>query len=85
MALAFLQLATQAPQPMQAAASIDNSAFSLETGRQLASGVPPVLPRFSRRFAHVGFELLDPAGQKVRSREPGLLPSAPGEGGSLAG
>ena len=42
MALAFLQAATQAPQPMHAAASIARSASSLGTGSALASGAPPV-------------------------------------------
>src|SRR5262245_45233375 len=36
------QAATQAPQPMQAAASIARSAFSLGTGRELPSGALPV-------------------------------------------
>ena len=38
----FLQVAAQAPQPMQAAASIASSALSLEIGIALASGTPPV-------------------------------------------
>src|ERR1035437_6017763 len=42
MADAFLQTATQAPQPMQAAASIESSAAVLGTGSALPSGVPPV-------------------------------------------
>src|SRR5690606_36507304 len=36
------QAATQAPQPMQAAASIDASATTLGIGVMLASGAPPV-------------------------------------------
>ena len=43
MAAAFLQEATQAPQPMQAAASIARSAAARGTGRELASGALPVL------------------------------------------
>src|ERR1044072_1327247 len=39
---AFLQAATQAPHPMQAAASIARSESDLETGSALPSGVPPV-------------------------------------------
>ena len=42
MAEAFGQAATQAPQPMQAAASIARSAFSFGTGIALPSGAPPV-------------------------------------------
>ena len=42
MALAFLQAATQAPQPMQAAASKAASATGLEMGVVLASGAEPV-------------------------------------------
>jgi len=41
-ALAFLQAATQAPQPMHCAASMARSASSLGTGIALASGTPPV-------------------------------------------
>ena len=37
------QAATQAPQPMQAAASIAASADSLGIGMRLASGAEPVL------------------------------------------
>ena len=40
---AFLQAATHAPQPMQAAESIAASAMSRGTGMLLASGAPPVL------------------------------------------
>ena len=40
---AFLQAATHAPQPMQAAASRDASASTLATGTALASGALPVL------------------------------------------
>ena len=40
---AFLHAATQAPQPMQAAASMARSASGRGTGRQLASWAPPVL------------------------------------------
>src|SRR5688500_13739621 len=40
---AFLQAATQAPQPMQAAESIAASAMSFEIGRQLPSCAPPQL------------------------------------------
>ena len=40
---AFLQAATQAPQPMHCAASIAVSATSLATGMALASGADPVL------------------------------------------
>src|SRR5262245_54113600 len=43
MAEAFLQAATQAPQPMQAAASIDESATVLGMGIAFPSDVPPVL------------------------------------------
>ncbi len=43
MAEAFLQTATQAPQPMHAAASIADSAVGFGTGRALPSGAPPVL------------------------------------------
>ena len=43
MAEPFLQVATQAPQPMQAAASMLSSASSRGTGMVLASGTPPVL------------------------------------------
>ncbi len=43
MAEAFLQAATQAPQPMQAAAMNASSAFSLAIGRLLASCALPVL------------------------------------------
>ena len=43
MALAFLQAATQAPQPMQAAASMAWSALCLGTRMLLASGTPPVV------------------------------------------
>jgi hypothetical protein len=43
MADEFLQVATQAPQPMQAAASIASSAFSLATSMALPSGALPVL------------------------------------------
>ena len=43
MAEAFLQAATHAPQPMQAAASIAVSAFFLLMGMALASGTPPVV------------------------------------------
>ena len=39
---AFLQAATQAPQPMQAAASMALSAAGLGTGTALASGLLPV-------------------------------------------
>src|SRR4030095_13920047 len=39
---AFLHAATQAPQPMQEAASIADSAFALETRIVLASGAWPV-------------------------------------------
>ncbi len=42
MAEAFLQAATHAPQPMQAAASIASSAASFGTGTALASGADPV-------------------------------------------
>ena len=42
MAEAFGQAATQAPQPMQAAASMARSAFSLGTGKALPSGARPV-------------------------------------------
>jgi hypothetical protein len=42
MALAFLQAATQAPQPMQAAAAKAASASVFGTGRPLASGAEPV-------------------------------------------
>ena len=42
MALALGQAATQAPHPMQAAASMESSAFSLEMGRALASWGEPV-------------------------------------------
>ena len=38
---AFGQAATQAPQPMQVAASIARSAFGFGTGMALASGAPP--------------------------------------------
>src|SRR6056297_890125 len=43
MADAFLQAATQAPHPMQVAASMDKSAFFFGTGVVLASGALPVL------------------------------------------
>src|SRR5690606_13525631 len=39
---AFLQAATQAPQPIQVAASKASSAMRLGTGILLASGTPPV-------------------------------------------
>ena len=39
MALAFLQAATQAPQPIQVAAANESSAFSLLTGIAFASMV----------------------------------------------
>ena len=42
MALEFLQAATQAPQPMHAAASIARSASAFGTGIELASGAAPV-------------------------------------------
>src|SRR5512140_1754307 len=42
MAEAFGQAATQAPQPMHAAASIDDSASGLGTGIALPSGALPV-------------------------------------------
>ena len=42
---AFGQAATQAPQPMQAAASIACSASAFGTGMALPSGAPPVLTR----------------------------------------
>jgi hypothetical protein len=47
MAEAFGQAATQAPQPMQAAASIASSAFIWGIGMALASGAPPVLTETS--------------------------------------
>src|SRR5690554_904784 len=43
MADPFLQAATQAPHPIQAAASIAISASSLGIGIAFASGIPPVL------------------------------------------
>ena len=43
MAEAFLQAATQAPQPMHAAASIAVSGVRLRHRNALASGAPPVL------------------------------------------
>ncbi len=43
MAEALGHAATQAPQPMQAAASKAASAFSFCTGTEWASGAPPVL------------------------------------------
>ena len=43
MAEPFLQAAAQAPQPIQAAASIAKSASFLGIGIALASGTPPVL------------------------------------------
>ena len=43
MAEAFFQAATQAPQPMQAAASIARSAVSRGMRMALASGAPPTL------------------------------------------
>ena len=39
----FLQVAAQAPHPIQAAASIASSALSFAIGIALASGTPPVL------------------------------------------
>ena len=42
MAEAFGQAATQAPQPMQAAASMASSASGFGTGMALASGALPV-------------------------------------------
>ena len=42
MAEALGQAATQAPQPIQAAASIERSAFSFEIGIALASGAEPL-------------------------------------------
>lgn len=42
-ALAFLQAATQAPQPMQDAASMAMSALCFGIGIVLASGTPPVV------------------------------------------
>ena len=41
MAEALGQAATQAPQPMHSAASMESSASSLDTGRLFASGAPP--------------------------------------------
>ena len=43
MALAFLQAATQAPQPMHEAASMAMSALCFGIGIVLASGTPPVV------------------------------------------
>ena len=40
---AFLQAATHAPQPMQAAESMASSALCLGIGMALASGTPPVV------------------------------------------
>ncbi len=58
MAEAFGQAATQAPQPMQAAASMARSAFSLGTGMALASGALPI-----------GAEMKPPAAM-MRSKAP---------------
>ena len=75
MAEALGQAATQAPQPMQAAASMARSAFSLGIGMALPSGAPPVGGRDEAagrddavEGAAVDDEVLDRPGRPRRAR-----------------
>ena len=78
MAEAFLQTATQAPQPMQAAASMARPRPSFGTGMALPSGAPPVFtetkpPAWMMRSNALRFTTRSLTGGKAFARQGSMV------------